>query len=74
MIPVVWFGRSLSKEKNKRIRNEFARELETEIKVCEAKIEDARADGNQKQCYQLMRIRDQYARQRERVLVNGKYI
>lgn len=74
LVPVVWFGRKLSKEKNKRIRNEFARELDTEIKVCEAKIEDATADGNQKQKYQLIRLRDELARQKERVTTNGKYI
>jgi len=74
LIPVVWFGRKLSKEKNKRIRNEFARELDTEIKVTEAKIEDAMAAGDQKQRYQLIRIRDELARQKERVSTNGKYI
>lgn len=74
LLPVVWFGRLLSKEKNKRIRNEFARELETEIKVTEAKIEDAVAAGDQKQRYQLIRIKDELERQKERVSTNGKYI
>ena len=74
LVPVVWFGRKLSKEKNKRIRNEFASELDTEIKVCDAKIEDAMAAGDQKQRYQLIRIRDELARQKERVSTNGKYI
>ena len=74
LVPVVWFGRKLSKEKNKRIRNEFASELETEIKVCEEKINDAQARDDKEAKYQLMRIRDSLARERERVQMNGKYI
>lgn len=74
LIPVTWFGRKLSKEKNKYIRQEFARELEAEIKVCDAKIEDAASAGDQKQRYQLIRIRDKYAQERDRVAANGKYI
>jgi len=74
LVPVVWFANKLSKEKNKRIRNEFAYELDAEIKVCEAKIEDAMAAGDQKQRYQLIRIREALVRQKERVVTNSKYI
>lgn len=74
LLPVTWFGRKLSKEKNKRLRIEFTRDLETEIKVCEQKIEDAKAAGDQKEVYQLMRIRDAYSRERDRVALNAKYI
>lgn len=74
LVPVVWFANRMSKEKNKRIRNEFSSELDTEIKVCEAKIEDANAAGDQQQKYRLMRIRDKFAVEKDRVASNGKYL
>lgn len=74
LVPITWLARRLSKEKNKRLRNEFSMELETEIKVCEAKIEDANGNGDQEQKYRLIRLRDQLAREKERVATNGKYI
>ena len=73
-VPIIWLGRKLSKEKNKRIRMEFAKDLETEIKVTEAKIEDAQSAGDQKQRYQLIRLKDKLQREHDRVLLNGKYI
>lgn len=73
-LPIAWFARKMSKEKNKRIRDTFAAELETEIKVTEAKIEDATSKGDQEQRYQLMRIRDKLARDLARVKYNSKYL
>lgn len=74
MLPVLFVLRHFSKEKNKRIRNELAMELDTEIKVCEEKINDANSNGDQKQKYQLMRIRDKLVAERTRVRANSKYI
>lgn len=74
MVIITWLAGRFSKEKNKRVRSEFAAELATEIKVCEAKIEDATAAGDQKQRYQLMRLRDKLEREKSRVELNAKYI
>ena len=74
LVPVVWFAKRLSNEKNKRVRNEFVAELDTEIKVCEEKINDANSQGDQQQKYQLMRLKDKLSIERERVIANSKYI
>lgn len=74
LIPITWLCGRMSKEKNKRIRIELSSELETEIKVCEEKINDANAAGDQKQKYELMRLRDKLELERNRVLSNSKYI
>lgn len=73
-LPIAMFARKMSKEKNKRIRNDFASELETEIKVTEAKIEDANAKGDQEQRYQLIRIKDKLTKDLERVKYNSRYL
>ncbi|MDE6492145.1 MAG: hypothetical protein K2L37_03235, partial [Lactobacillus sp.] len=74
MIPVIWIARRASKTQDKRLRNEFTSELDAEIKVCEAKIEDATSKGNEKQKYQLIRLKEQLSRERERVNTNAKFI
>ena len=74
LVPITWLCGRLSKEKNKRIRIELSSELDTEIKVCEEKINDANAAGDQKQKYELMRLRDKLEMERNRVLSNSKYI
>lgn len=74
LIPITWLCGRISKEKNKRIRIELSSELETEIKVCEEKINDANAAGDQRQKYELMRLRDKLELERNRVLSNSKYI
>ena len=56
------------------MRNELARELDTEIKVCDEKINDANANNDTKEKYRLMRIRDQLASERVRVRTNSRYI
>lgn len=73
-LPVAMVARRFSKLKSKRMRNELARELETEIKVCEEKINDARAKDDKQETYRLMRIRDKLENDRLRVRVNSKYI
>ena len=74
LLPLLFVIRHFSKDKNKRIRNELAMELDTEIKVCEEKINDANSNGDQKEKYQLMRIRDKLVAERTRVRSNSKYI
>lgn len=74
MIPITWFCGRISKEKNKRLRTEFVAELETEIKVCEEKINDANASEDKTEKYQLMRLRDKLEQEKNRVISNSKYI
>ena len=73
-VPVIFMARKMSKHKDRRIRNELARELDTNIKVCEAKIEDAAADGNKQEKYQLMRIKSELEKEALRVKTNSKYV
>ena len=74
LIPVVAITRHFSKMKDTRIRNELARELMTEIKVCDEKIQDANANGDHKEKYRLMRIKDKLHAEYVRVMVNSKYV
>lgn len=74
MIPFVFMMRSLSKEKDKRMRNELAREIDTNIKVCEAKIEDAAQKDDRAEKYRLMRIKAKLEEEALRVKSNSKYI
>lgn len=63
-----------SKLKDKRIRNELARELENEIHICEEKINDANSQGDNKSKYELMRIKDKLEAEKIRVRVNSNYM
>lgn len=74
LVPVVAIGRHFSKEKDRRIRNETVREIQTEIRVCEEKISDANSNGDQKEKYRLMRIKDQLDAELIRVKTNSKYV
>ena len=74
LIPVVFTVRHYSKIKDKRIRNDLARELDTEIKVCEEKIADAAANGDSKAKYKLMRIKSQLEKEAARVKSNSLLI
>lgn len=71
---VTFIGRQLSREKDKRIKNEFLAELDTEIKIAEAKAEQAQNNGHEQERYALMRIADNLKKERSRVNINGKYI
>jgi hypothetical protein len=73
-IPMLWSIRHLSKQKDKRIRNELAMELDNEIRICEEKINDANAQGDNKTKYELMRIKDKLDAERKRVRLNSKYV
>ena len=61
-------------ERNKRLRNELTAELETEIAVTEEKINDASANGDQRQKYELIRIKKKLEAEKVRVSTNSKYI
>lgn len=63
-----------SKLKDKRIRNELARELDNEIHICEEKINDANSAGDNKSKYELMRIKDKLEAEKIRVRVNSNYM
>lgn len=71
---VLFICQKLSVNKDIRIRNELTRELETEIKVCEEKIEDARSNGDTKQKYKLMRIKAKLEAERSRVGNNSEIL
>lgn len=74
LIPVVFTIRHYSKIKDMRIRNDLARELDTEIKVCDEKIADAGVNGDSKAKYKLMRIKSQLEKEAARVKSNSKLI
>ena len=74
LLPVVFMARHYSKIKDRRIRNDLARELDTEVKVCEEKISDAAANGDLKEKYKLMRIKSQLERESLRVKSNSKVL
>jgi hypothetical protein len=61
------------KSLDKRERAKIMRELEDEIKIVNEKIEDARGDDNKQKRYELMRIRNNLERQRDRIRYNLKY-
>ena len=60
--------------KDRRIRNETIRELNTEIKICEEKINDANANNDTQEKYRLIRIKDQLDAEMVRVKTNSKYV
>lgn len=64
----------LNKDKTLRMRNELTAELETEIAVTEEKINDANANGDQRQKYELIRIKKKLEAEKIRVATNSKYI
>lgn len=74
MLPLLMLTRHFSKEKDRRIRNEIIRELETEIKICEEKINDANSNGDQQEKYKLMRVKEKLHAEKNRVQLNSKYI
>ena len=73
-VPVIFMARRLSKQKDRRIRNKLVKDLETNIKLCDAKIEDAASEGNKDAKYQTMRIKAQLEQELLRVKTNSKYV
>lgn len=74
LVPITALTRHFSKEKDRRIRNELLNKLETEIKICDEKINDANSEGDKNEKYQLMRIKAKLERERLRVRTNSRYI
>lgn len=73
-IPLAALLHHCSKLKDKRIRDEVSRELEAEIKICEEKISDANAKGDNSSKYELMRIKQRLEAERIRVRTNSKFV
>ena len=71
---VLAISQAISRHKDIRIRNEFARELKAEIEVVNAKIEDAANDPDKNVRYKLIRIREKLNAELARVSTNAKYI
>ena len=74
MVPVTMICRHYSKIKDSRIRTELARELDTEIQVCQAKIDDANSESDKTEKYKLMRIKSKLEAERDRVKWNSHYL
>ena len=74
LVPVTMVARHFSKQKDRRVRNELVSEIETDIKICEEKISDANGNGDNKEKYKLMRIKNKLERELLRVKTNSKYV
>lgn len=74
LMPIVFFIRKLSAEKNVRIRNEVERNLTTEIKICSERIDDAQAEGKKQEKYKLIRIKEELEAELLRVKTNSKNV
>lgn len=74
LVPVVAICRHYSKMKDRRMQNELVREINTEIKICEEKINDANANNDMKEKYRLIRIKDQLDAELVRVKTNSKFV
>lgn len=66
---------ALDKKLDRRVRNEIVHEMETELRVINEKIEDAKGENDKKEKYQLMRLKDKLEKDIQRVKygLNGKY-
>ena len=74
LVPLLAMCKHCSNLKDKRIRNELAKELENEIRICEEKINDANSAGDNKTKYELMRIKDKLEAEKRRVRINSNYL
>ena len=74
LIPYTMLFRHFSKQKDKRMRNELILELNTELEICNAKIEDAQQRDDKEEKYRLIRIKNNLQREIYRVTANSKYI
>jgi hypothetical protein len=74
LLPITAIFRHFSKQKDRRVRNELISEIETDIKICEEKISDANGNGDNKEKYKLMRIKNKLERELLRVKTNSKYV
>ena len=74
LIPVMMIIGHFRKDENIKIRNELIREIETELKVCEEKINDASSEGDKQEKYRLIRIREKLTAELVRVKTNSTYV
>lgn len=74
LVPFIAITRHFSKKKDRRVRNELIREIETQIKVTDEKINDAQAEGDKAEKYNLIRIKDRLSAELVRVKTNSKYV
>lgn len=72
LVPTLAIIRHFSKKKDAFVRKELLYELDTEIKVCDAKIEDAANNNDTTEKYRLIRLRDKLNREKFRVMLNSK--
>lgn len=66
---------ALDKKLDRKVKNDIVHEMETELRIINEKIEDAKGDNARKEKYQLMRLRDKLEKDIERVKYGllGKY-
>lgn len=58
---------------DKKERNKILRELDDEIMICNEKIDDSRGDDNKQKKYELMRIRNELQKTRDKIHYGLKY-
>ena len=61
---------TISKKRTLKQKREILLQIETEIKMLDEKIEDARGDGNRKAKYALMRTKAELVRARDKIKYN----
>ena len=61
---------TISKKRTDKQKREILLQIETEIKMIDEKIEDARGDGNRKAKYALMRTKAELIRARDKIKYN----
>lgn len=73
-IPLLAFYRTNGRTKNRRLYNEMKYEIESEIKILQMKIDDARSAGDNQASYELTRTKAKFEYQLKRLKLNSKYI
>lgn len=61
---------AINKKRTEKQRREIIAEIDTEIKMLDEKIDDARGDGNREAKYALMRTRAELERTRQKIAYN----
>ena len=57
----------IDKIKDKRVKDQVLHEIETEIKIVDEKIEDAKSDASKQEKYALMRLKSELEREHKRI-------
>ena len=74
LLPITWTLRHFSKERDQRIKNECIREIATNIKICDERINDANNSDNKEEKYRLMQVKSKLEAELERVKFNSRYV